>query len=108
MRMARQLCLEYPGALYHLTARGNDQQTIYHDETDRQHFLKLFGHEIPQQRRRCYAYCLMGNEAPRSSLLRLRSHFGYEGRKLRGILRNSPKPLPSFAKATEGSAFLFG
>ena len=29
------------------------------------------------------------NEAPRS--------------KLRGILRNSPKPLPSFAKATEGS-----
>ena len=23
--------------------------------------------------------------------------------KLRGILRNSPKPLPSFAKATEGS-----
>jgi hypothetical protein len=100
--------VEYPGALYHLTARGNDQQTIYHDETDRQHFLKLFGHEIPQQRRRCYAYCLMGNEAPRSSLLRLRSHFGYEGRKLRGILRNSPKPLPSFAKATEGSAFLFG
>ena len=29
------------------------------------------------------------NEAPRS--------------KLRGILRNSPKPLPSFAKASEGS-----
>jgi len=23
--------------------------------------------------------------------------------RLRGILRNSPKPLPSFAKATEGS-----
>jgi hypothetical protein len=54
------------------------------------------------------------NEAPRSSLLRRSSHFGYEGLKLRGILRNSPtrrpeplggvpKPLPSFAKATEGS-----
>jgi hypothetical protein len=53
-------------------------------------------------------------KAPRSSLLRRSSHFGYEGRKLRGILRNSPtrrpeplggvpKPLPSFAKATEGS-----
>jgi hypothetical protein len=26
---------------------------------------------------------LLRNEAPRSSLLRLRSHFGYEGRKLR-------------------------
>ncbi|MEK7351911.1 MAG: hypothetical protein AAB177_13640, partial [Nitrospirota bacterium] len=34
-----------------------------------------------------------------SSLLRRSSHFGYEGRKLRGILRNSAKPLPSFAKA---------
>jgi len=43
------------------------------------------------------------NEAPRSSLLRRSSHFGYEGWKLRGILRNSTKPVPSFAKATEGS-----
>jgi len=54
------------------------------------------------------------NEAPRSSLLRRSSRFGCEGWKLRGILRNSPtrrpeplggvpKPLPSFAKATEGS-----
>lgn len=59
--MARQLRLEYPGALYHITARGNEQQTIFRDETDRQHFLKLFGHEILQQRWRCYAYCLMGN-----------------------------------------------
>ena len=40
---------------------------------------------------------------PRSSLLRRSSHFGYEGWKLRGVLRNSSKPLPSFAKATEGS-----
>ena len=43
------------------------------------------------------------NEAPRSSLLRRSSHFDYEGLKLRGILRNSSKLLPSFAKATEGS-----
>ena len=46
------------------------------------------------------------DEAPRSSLLRRSSHFGYEGRKLRGIRRNSPKPRPSFAKATEGSPHL--
>jgi hypothetical protein len=54
------------------------------------------------------------DKAPRSSLLRRSSHFGYEGRKLRGISRNSPtrrpeplggapKPLPSFVIATEGS-----
>jgi len=48
--------------------------------------------------------CGPEDEAPRSSLLRRSSHFGYEGRKLRGILRNSPKPLPSFAKATGYSA----
>ncbi len=59
--MARQLRLEYPGACYHLTARGNEQQTIFHDDADRQQFLRLFGQEILQQRWRCYAYCLMGN-----------------------------------------------
>lgn len=59
--MARQLRLEYPGALHHVTARGNEQQTIFHDETDRRHFLTLFGREILQQQWRCYAYCLMGN-----------------------------------------------
>ena len=50
-----------------------------------------------------FAGSALQNEAPRSSLLRRNSRFGCEGRKLRGILRNSPKPLPSFAKATEGS-----
>ncbi len=59
--MARQLRLEYPGALYHVTARGNDHQTIFEDDTDRRHFLSLFGREILQQQWRCYAYCLMGN-----------------------------------------------
>lgn len=39
--MARQLRVEYPGPLYHLTARCNDQQTSFNDETGRQHLLKL-------------------------------------------------------------------
>jgi len=59
--MARQLRLEYPGALYHITARGNEQQTIFRAQTDRQHFLTLLGREILQQQWRCYAYCLMDN-----------------------------------------------
>ena len=37
---------EYPAALSHLTARGNDQQTIIHDETDRTDFLTRLGQEI--------------------------------------------------------------
>jgi hypothetical protein len=45
--MAHQFRLEYPGALYDLTARGNEQQFIVHDDTDRQHFLRLVP-AIPQ------------------------------------------------------------
>jgi len=48
--MARLLRLEYSGALPHLTARGNDQQPIVHDETDRMDFLKRLGQEVLQQR----------------------------------------------------------
>ena len=59
--MARPLCLEFPGALYHLTARGNSQQAIFLDDGDRQHFLRLLGREVQQQQWRCYLYCLMGN-----------------------------------------------
>ena len=43
--------------------------------------------------KRYYAQLGYINEAPRS--------------KLRGILINSPKPLPSFSKATEGSPRLY-
>jgi REP element-mobilizing transposase RayT len=59
--MARPLRLEFPGALYHITARGNAQQAIFVDDTDRQQFLQLLGREIRQQQWRCYVYCLMGN-----------------------------------------------
>jgi putative transposase len=59
--MARQLRLEFPGALYHITARGNARADIYSDDTDRQTFLALLGREIAQQGWQCYAYCLMTN-----------------------------------------------
>ena len=44
--MARHLRVEYPGALDHFTARGTDQQTIIHDETDRTDFLTRLGQKI--------------------------------------------------------------
>ena len=59
--MARPLRLEYEGALYHVTARGNAKQRIFLDDIDRKRFLQLLGDEIDQQRWRCYAYCLMNN-----------------------------------------------
>ncbi len=59
--MARPLRLEFPGALYHVTARGNARADIYLDDQDRLVFLDLLGKEVRQQRWRCAAYCLMGN-----------------------------------------------
>jgi len=50
--MARHLRAEYPYALAYLTARGTDQQTIVHHETDRTDFLTRLGQEILPQRRR--------------------------------------------------------
>jgi putative transposase len=59
--VARPLRLEFAGALYHLTARGNARADIFADDEDRRVFLELLAKEISQQGWRCYAYCLMGN-----------------------------------------------
>lgn len=59
--MARPLRLEFSGAVYHITARGNARQEIFLDDNDREKFLSLLGQEVEQQRWKCYSYCLMGN-----------------------------------------------
>lgn len=59
--MARPLRIEFPGALYHVTARGNAQQDIYKDDNDRQLFLKLLGNACERHDWVCHAYCLMDN-----------------------------------------------
>ena len=59
--MARPLRLEFAGALYHLTARGDRQEPIFLNDNDRRKFLELLGKEVKQQHWICYAYCLMDN-----------------------------------------------
>ena len=59
--MARQLRIEYPGAVYHVTARGNAQQDIYTDDNDRMQFLDLLALTVSRHNWLCHAYCLMGN-----------------------------------------------
>jgi putative transposase len=41
--MARPVRLEFGGALYHVTARGDRREAIYEDEVDRGHFLEVLG-----------------------------------------------------------------
>jgi REP element-mobilizing transposase RayT len=59
--MARALRLEFPGALYHVTSRGNRREAIFEDDADYQTFLNLFGQVCEHMNWRCYAYCLMTN-----------------------------------------------
>ncbi len=74
--MARPLRLEFPGALYHLTARGNARQTIFLDKDDYSRFVALLGEEVTARSWRCHAYCLMPNhyhllmETPDANLVR--------------------------------------
>ena len=37
--MARPLRIEYPGAVYHVTSRGNEKKPVFKTDTDRQNFL---------------------------------------------------------------------
>ena len=59
--MSRPLRIEYPGACYHVTARGNGGQALFTDVDDAQMFLDLLGREIGQQGWLCHSYCLVEN-----------------------------------------------
>ena len=59
--MARPLRLEFPGALYHLTSRGNARLPICEDDEDREGFLATLSAAIERFNWICHAYCLMGN-----------------------------------------------
>jgi REP-associated tyrosine transposase len=59
--MARPLRIEYDGALYHVTSRGNERKPIFRDDTDRKLFLKILSQVIDRFNWICHAYCLMNN-----------------------------------------------
>jgi hypothetical protein len=41
--MSRPLRLEFAGALYHVTSRGDRREAIYEDDEDRRRFLEVLG-----------------------------------------------------------------
>lgn len=59
--MTRPLRLEFPGALYHVTARGDRRKTIFMDDSDRLYWLDLLGMVCERFNFVVHAYCLMGN-----------------------------------------------
>ena len=59
--MARPLRIEFPGALYHVTSRGNARAKVFTDESDYRMFLDILGFVVKRFNWICHAYCLMGN-----------------------------------------------
>ncbi len=59
--MARPLRIEFSGALYHVTSRGDRQEAIYLDDQDRQSFLSILQQVCDRYNWLLHAYCLMDN-----------------------------------------------
>ena len=59
--MARRLRIQFPGAIYHVTARGVERRRIFVDDVDRTRFLTQLGATTRACHVRLYLYCLMAN-----------------------------------------------
>lgn len=59
--MSRPLRIRYPGAVYHVTCRGNDRQDIFRDNTDRTEFLEILAGSQIIYNVKLYGGVLMGN-----------------------------------------------
>jgi len=59
--LARQLRIEYPGALYHVTSRGNEKKDIFKSIKDRDKFLSYLSSAWERHGAVFHAYCLMSN-----------------------------------------------
>jgi REP element-mobilizing transposase RayT len=59
--MSRPLRIEFAGALYHVTSRGDRREPIFDDDADRADLLDTFSQGLARFDAACLAYCLMGN-----------------------------------------------
>lgn len=80
VRMSRPLRLEFPNALYHVTARGNHRQPIYCNDEDRRMWLAFLRQSCARYDAVVYAYCQMTNhyhllvETRQANLQRIMHH----------------------------------
>ena len=72
--MARQLRVEYPGAIYHVTVRSNGKEGLFKTDGDRKYLLTRMGEAAERCQVRVYLFCLMSThfhlvvETPRGNL----------------------------------------
>ncbi len=73
--MPRKLRLQYPGAIYHASNRGDRREAIFRDEADRERFLSTLAEACAKTEWQVHAYCLMSNhfhlvlETPQANLV---------------------------------------
>ena len=78
--MARPLRIEYEGAVYHITSRGNAGEKIFFTDSDRGAFLEILAQTVDRYGWLCHTYCLMTNhyhlliETPNANLSRGMRH----------------------------------
>ena len=74
--MARPIRVEFEGASYHVTSRGNEEKPIFRDDTDRRRFLETLEEACERFGLVVHVYCLMPNHyhllvsTPRANLSR--------------------------------------
>jgi len=59
--MSRPLRIEYPGAFYHISSRGNERSPIFHDDADRRALLAYCASSVERYGAIIHVYCLMTN-----------------------------------------------
>jgi len=59
--MSRPLRIEFPGALYHVSARGDRREDIFVDDADRASLLAVVAQGLGRIDAVMLSYCLMSN-----------------------------------------------
>jgi len=78
--MARPLRIEYHGAYYHVTSRGNEQKDVFKSRMDREKFLSYLASATERYGAAIHAYCMMSNhyhlilETPDGNLSQIMRH----------------------------------
>lgn len=78
--MGRPLRIEYAGAHYHVTARGNEKKDVFKSQRDREQFLSYLESAVVRYSAIIHAYCLMNNhyhlllETPAGNLSKIMQH----------------------------------
>src|SRR4030042_6401217 len=59
--VARPLRIQYSGAAYHVTCRGNERKEIFKDDRDRETFLEILAYSSKIYNIKIFSYMLMEN-----------------------------------------------